>query len=207
MEKGFAQSAASKPLADNRDLLFRLSLYFLLITAFISIPTGAEAASAAGTDPLSRTLCLVVGWFTGKMGQAIATLGILVLGIGAMMGKVSWQMALTVAFGVSVMFSGARVVELLTDRNASFCVGQAGFSAGMIEEVLCNLAAMANQPAGRAFGTLAVIFLGITALMGKVSAGVALLLAVGIGTFYKADDIAQALASSAGAGWIGCSPG
>lgn len=205
MDTSIAQSAASKPLADNRDMLYRLSLYFLLAALFIVLPTSAEAA-AAGTDPLSRTLCLVVGWFTGKMGQAIATLGILVLGIGAMLGKVSWQMALTVAFGVSVMFSGAEVVSLLTDRNANFCTGQAGFSSGMIEDVLCNLASMANQPVGRALGTLAVIFLGVTALMGKVSAGLALLLAVGIGTFYKADDIAQALASGAGVGWIGCSP-
>lgn len=193
----------SKPLMDSCETVYRLALSFLLVTAFISIPTAAEAA---GTDPLSQTLCMVVGWFTGQMGQAIATLGIIVLGIGAMMGKVSWQMALTVAFGVSVMFSGARVVELLTDRSAGFCTGVGGFSSGMIEEVLCNLASMANQPAGRAFGTLAVIFLGISALMGKVSAGVGLLLTVGIGTFYKADDIAQALAGSLGAGWIGCSP-
>lgn len=203
MEFQSAHSAASKPLADSRDTLYRLALYFLLVTVFISIPTAAEAA---GTDPLSRTLCLVVGWFTGRMGQAIATLGILVLGIGAMMGKVSWQMALTVAFGVSVMFSGARVVELLTDRNAGFCTGAGGFSSGMIEDVLCNLAAWANQPMGRAFGTLAVIFLGISALMGKVSAGVAILLAVGIGTFYGADNIARSLASAGGVAWMGCSP-
>lgn len=205
MEKIPAQGVASKPLADSCDVLYRLSLYFLLVSAFVIAP-ASEAAASSANDPLSQTLCLVINWFTGRMGQAIATLGVVVLGIGAMLGKVSWQMALTVAFGVSVMFSGARVVELLTNTSVS-CPATAAFSAGMIEDVLCNLAAMANQPAGRAFGTLAVIFLGITALMGKVSAGVALLLTVGIGTFYKADDIASALAGGAAGGWIGCSPG
>lgn len=203
MEKVSAQSAASKPLADNRDMLYRLSLYFLLVTLFITLPTSAEAA-AAGTDPLSSVLCLVIGWFTGKLGASIATLGIIVLGIGAMLGKVSWQMALTVAFGVSVMFSGAEVVSLLTDRNANFCSAEAGFSSGMIEDALCNLALLANQPVGRAFGTLAIIFIGITALMGKISAGLGIMLAVGIGTFYSADEIGSKLVTAMGGSWMGC---
>lgn len=194
---------ASKPLTDSRDTVYRLALYFLLVSLFITIPSSAEAA---GTDPLSQTLCLVVSWFTGKMGQAIATLGIIVLGIGAMMGKVSWQMALTVAFGVSVMFSGAEVVEILTSRNTAFCTSVGSFDSGMIEDVLCNLAAWANQPVGRAFGTLAIMLLGISALMGKVSAGVALLLGVGIATFYGAEGIARNLASAADIAWMGCSP-
>lgn len=195
--------ALSKPLADNRETIYRLSLSFLVLTLLVAFPDNAHAG---GGDPLSRTICLVVGWFTQGMGQAIATLGIIVLGIGAMLGKVSWQMALTVAFGVSVMFSGARVVELLTAHDASFCVGDAGFSSGYIEAVLCRVAELANSPTGRALSTLAIAILGVSALMGKLSAGLALTLAAGIGIMHGAEEIGQSLVTAMGGSWIACSP-
>lgn len=196
-----APIALSKPLADNRDVIYRLSLSFLALTLLVLLPDNAYAG-----DPLSRTICLVVGWFTQGMGQAIATLGIIVLGIGAMLGKVSWQMALTVAFGVSVMFSGARVVELLTAHDASFCVGDAGFSSGYIEAVLCRVAELANSPTGRALSTVAIAILGVSALMGKLSAGLAVTLAVGIGIMHGAEEIGQSLVTAMGGAWIACSP-
>jgi type IV secretory pathway VirB2 component (pilin) len=202
MRSSIAPQAGSKPLNDCRETVYRLSMSFLALSFLLVFPETAHA----GSDPLSTTICLVVGWFTGGMGQAIATLGIVVLGIGAMMGKVSWPMALTVAFGVSVMFSGAQIVQILTSQNASFCVGDQGFGAGQIEGVLCTVASWANTATGRALGTLAIMFLGITALMGKVSAGLALTLAVGVGTVYGADDIGRALVQSAGGNWVECSP-
>lgn len=195
--------ALSKPLADNREVIYRLSLSFLALTFLAFLP---DSAHAGGGDPLSRTICLVVGWFTQGMGQAIATLGIIVLGIGAMLGKVSWQMALTVALGISIMFSGARVVELLTAHDASFCTGEAGFSSGYIEAVLCRVAELANTATGRAFGTLAVAILGVSALMGKISAGLAITLAAGIGVMYGAEELGQSIVTAMGGAWIACSP-
>lgn len=204
MNHVIATQATSKRLTDERETAYRLSLSFLALSFFILMPDSAFAAST--TNPLSATICLVVGWFTQGMGQAIATLGIIVLGIGAMMGKVSWPMALTVAFGVSVMFSGAQIVYLLTSKDASFCVGDMTFGAGYLESVLCTIAGWANQPAGQALGTLAIIILGISALLGKLSAGLALMLAVGIGTMYGADAIGEALVQGMGGSWISCSP-
>lgn len=197
-----ASQTASKQLSDDQDNLSRLSISFLALALIIFIP---ESAYADG-DPLSKTICLVISWMTGGLGQAIATLGIVVLGIGAMLGKVSWQMALIVAFGLSVMFSGAQVVNLLTGK-AVVCPIGLSFRAGYLESVLCQVAALANSPTGQALGTLAIIFLGVSALMGKVSAGLALLLSVGIGIMYGADDIGRTLVTSLdGGSWIPCSP-
>jgi type IV secretory pathway VirB2 component (pilin) len=216
MANSIASQAASKTLLDNREEVYNLSLTFTLLIAMLitflpdiahaAAGGGGGAAGGAGADPLSRTICLVVGWLTGGVGQAIATMGIVMLGIGAMMGKVSWQMALIVAFGLSVMFSGARIVTLLTDHDAGFCVGDAAFTAGYIETVLCRVAEWANTAPGRALGTLAIVFLGISALMGKVSAGAALLLGAGIGSMYGADDLGRELVESMGGAWIACSP-
>ena len=209
-----ASQAVLKTLPNNEGEIYRLSLSFLIATLLLLLPDIAHAAGGgaggpvggAGGDPLSRTICLIVGWLTGGMGQAIATMGIVMLGIGAMLGKVSWQMALIVAFGLSVMFSGAQIVTLLTKQDASFCVGDAAFSAGYLESILCQVAEWSQTATGRALGTLAIIFLGITALMGKVSTGAALLLAAGVGVMFGAEDIGRELVGAMGGTWITCSP-
>lgn len=203
MGKTIAPLSASKELVDNREVAYRLSLSFAILALALFIPDSAYAG--VGDDPLSKTLCLVVNWFTGGMGSAIATLGIVVLGIGAMMGKVSWQMALIVAFGLSVMFSGARVVELLTGQAAA-CPIDMSFSAGYIETVLCRVAGWASSSTGAALCTLCVIFLGVGALMGKVSAGLAILLSLGIALTIQADEIGSQLVQAMGGLWMGCSP-
>jgi type IV secretory pathway VirB2 component (pilin) len=47
--------------------------------------------------------------FTGSLGKAIATIGVLIVAVGAALGKVSWTMAVTVACGIAAMF-GARAI-------------------------------------------------------------------------------------------------
>lgn len=78
-------------------------------------------ALANGTEPtaISDVLCNVVGWFTGKVGTAIATLAIIVVGIGALMGKVSWGMAIIVGIGVGVIFGAPNLVEALSGEAGS----------------------------------------------------------------------------------------
>lgn len=78
------------------------------------IGTGG-AGGGAGGEPTGITgvLCTVVGWFTGTIGKAIATLAIIVVGIGALMGKVSWGMAIIVGLGVGVVFGASNIVDVL----------------------------------------------------------------------------------------------
>ncbi len=78
------------------------------INANLSIDNGNSTGGAIGD-----VLCNVVHWFTGRVGQGIATLAILVIGIGALMGKVSWGMAIIVGLGVGVIFGAPSIVEAL----------------------------------------------------------------------------------------------
>lgn len=181
-------------------------LLILLFGALLLIPFPAYAAA----DPLSVTLCVVVNWFTGGLGRAIATLGIIVLGIGAVMGKVSWEFAIIVASGVAIMFGAGRIVALLTDNPIAenLCAGVTNpGGAGMLETVLCNLADMVNSAAGRAIGTLAIIILGISSLLGKLPVGMSIVLGAGIGALYGADDLGETLVNAVGGAWMGCTPG
>ena len=189
---------------------YHLTLSVLFAALVLLFPDYAHALTAS--DPLTQTICVVVNWFTGSVGQAVATLGIMVLGIGALMGKVSWGAAVTVAVGVAIMFGGASMVQILVNvPGAETLCTNAGpaIPAGAIEEVLCNLAALANSPTGRALSTLAIGFLGVSCLMGKLSAGTAIITAVGIGVFHGADRIGTVLTTGlTGANWVafGCVP-
>ena len=85
------------------------------------VASGAVVASASGSgggNPIGSMLCGVVSWFTGPIGSGIATLAIIVIGVGALMGKVSWGMAIIVGIGVAVIFGAPAIVNML---GASGC--------------------------------------------------------------------------------------
>lgn len=200
-----SHQTVSVPLYQDRDFIYRLFLSFFAISLILLFPSFAFAG-----DPLTLSLCTVVNWFTSGLGRGIATLGIMVIGIGALMGKVSWQLGLTVAVGIAIMFSGAQVVDLLVGAVGTsaegLCAESYSISAGKIEEVLCNLAAWANSATGQAIATFGIMMVGITALMGKMSAGMGIVTVTGVAALFGADDIGEMLATAAGGSWSGCSP-
>lgn len=82
------------------------SLCLALTMAVMIMPDFAFAS-----DTIADVLCTVVGWFTGSVGKGIATLAIIIIGVGALMGKVSWGMAIIVGVGVAVIFGAGEIVE------------------------------------------------------------------------------------------------
>ena len=105
----------------QKDKMMNLALALFVAYAAMLIPADAMAAVSIGVgggtggEPtgLTNVLCTVVGWFTGTIGKAIATLAIIVIGIGALMGKVSWGMAIIVGLGVGVVFGAGNIVDVL----------------------------------------------------------------------------------------------
>jgi len=92
-------------LALKTNKMMPLALCLFAAYAVMLMPTGAFAG-----DTIGDVLCGVADWFTGPVGQGIATLAILVIGIGALMGKVSWGMAIIVGIGVAVIFGAPAIV-------------------------------------------------------------------------------------------------
>lgn len=90
-----------------------------LAYAAMLVPVDALAFNGPEGDSgvLGGLLCGVAAWFTGSVGQGIATLAIIVIGIGALMGKVSWGMAIIVGLGVAVIFGAPQIVEELGGGN------------------------------------------------------------------------------------------
>ena len=95
---------------------------WVLLGLFALALFAPDLALASSDNPLGATLCKVVGWFTGSTGQGIATLAIIIIGVGALLGKVSWGMAIIVGLGVAVIF-GAPTLVLQLSKDASSCAG------------------------------------------------------------------------------------
>lgn len=70
-----------------------------------------EMVYASNLTPMGNVLCNVVGWFTGNVGKGLATIAISIVGIGALLGKVSWGMAMIVGIGVAIVFGAAEIVS------------------------------------------------------------------------------------------------
>ena len=84
--------------------IFLLSVF----TVALLLP---EMASAA--EVIAATLCAAVAFITDGVGAAIATIAIIVIGIGALMGKVSWGMAIIVALGIAIIFGAGAIAAAL----------------------------------------------------------------------------------------------
>lgn len=96
---------------------WQICMLFMLTAVIFMVPDLALANEQIGT-----LLCNVVNFFTGRIGKAIATLAIIVVGVGALMGKVSWGMAIIVGLGVAVIFGAASIVNEISagvDNGAS----------------------------------------------------------------------------------------
>ncbi|MBY0354584.1 MAG: TrbC/VirB2 family protein [Rickettsiales bacterium] len=95
---------------------------FLACALALTVPEMAAAGGFGGTDdggPIGDVLCQVVQWFNGPVGAGIATLAVIIIGVGALLGKVSWGMAIIVGLGVAIVFGAGSVIESLTGATAS----------------------------------------------------------------------------------------
>lgn len=102
-------------------LAWQMSLLVMLSAVVIMLPDMAFAATTGADTVIGNMMCNVVGWFTGSTGKGLATLAIIVIGVGALMGKVSWGMAIIVGLGIALIFGAAAMVNSL-GAGGSGCV-------------------------------------------------------------------------------------
>ena len=90
----------------------------MAVAIYTVVASQAYAAGAAGS-----TLCTYIGIEMGMgLGRAIATIGVLIVGVGAALGRMSWTTAVTCAVGIAFMFSAGVVVQAL-GKGAMGCFG------------------------------------------------------------------------------------
>ena len=94
----------------SKSSMSTFSVVMMAAIALVVIPDFAHASAEGG---IGDAMCNVVKWFNGKTGKAIATLAIIVLGIAAFFGKVTWGMALMFGVGIFAIFGAAQIVEAI----------------------------------------------------------------------------------------------
>ena len=91
-------------------LAWQICLMVMFSAVIITMP---DFAFAGADTPMGNVLCTALSWFTGNTGKGLATIAITVIGIGALLGKVSWGMAMIVGTGVAIVFGAAGVVSTM----------------------------------------------------------------------------------------------
>ena len=104
------------------DMYWQLFLMFAVVVGTSMIP---DAAYATPPNAIEQALCNVVVLMTSTTGKAIATIAVIVVGLGALMGKISWGMALIVALGIALVFGAASIVDAVGGgtTGAATCAG------------------------------------------------------------------------------------
>lgn len=116
----------------KKDLAFawQTAFFFVLATVVIALP---ELALAGADTPIGNVFCTVRDWFTGNTGKGIATIAITIIGIGALLGKVSWGMAMIVGLGIAVVFGASGILSAFSIQgltNPEDCKTNATWGAG-----------------------------------------------------------------------------
>ena len=88
---------------------------YLMFSMSALVLTAMQEAMAV--DAITALLCKVVNLLTGTIGSAVATIGIVVLGIGLFTGKLSWTTAIATALGIGIVFGAASLVSYLTPTS------------------------------------------------------------------------------------------
>jgi len=110
-----------KPQTKNLSLAWQVCLMVMLSVILVMLPDLAHAQATAANTPMGAVLCTVTAWFTGNTGKGLATIAITVIGIGALLGKVSWGMAIIVGIGVAIIFGAASIVQAMGTTAQSGC--------------------------------------------------------------------------------------
>ncbi len=72
---------------------------------------------AEQTDVVGERICAIVAILQGNFAKGIATIAIMVLGVGAFTGKMSWTTILITAVGIIIIFSAGAVVSFITGED------------------------------------------------------------------------------------------
>jgi type IV secretion system protein VirB2 len=180
-----------------------------------SIPTPGQTL-----DPVTSVFLQVIYAATGTAGKAICTLAVIVAGVAALLGKISWGQGLIIAAGVALVFGCMSIMNSIVGGSQGSIVtpgtltcsmpfgsaisGIAGFSPIAAPGVLftplnpacgmmVKLVNTIQGELGAGIGSLFVLFLGFAALFGRVSWPQAAVLAAGIGLIFGAATIVNML--------------
>lgn len=136
-------------------------------------------------------------------GNAIATMAVILLGVGALFGKITYPQAFALTLGIGLVFGSVSIVQLIWNPAGNCMLNDAVnslisfFTGNEVNFILCRFMNELHGDTAKLLATLAIIVMGFLALMGRLSLTVALVTAVGISTAFGAETIIDWLVPNA----------
>jgi type IV secretory pathway VirB2 component (pilin) len=106
-------SAVGSSARNTQAAVLHQSLLLALTLVLALTALNALASSTGTVTPMGNVVCAIVSWAMGNLGRGIAVLAVCVLGVGAMLGKVSWGLSVVVGVGIAVFFGACWIVTYL----------------------------------------------------------------------------------------------
>lgn len=86
---------------------------FVLTSALVCM-VAIEPSIAAAFGNIETVATNLLTFVTGTFGRTVATIAVVVLGMMAMFGKLAWDHAIKVIFGIAIVFGAAGVIDAMT---------------------------------------------------------------------------------------------
>jgi type IV secretory pathway VirB2 component (pilin) len=153
-------------------------------------------------------LACVAKWFVGAMGKALASLSIIVIGVFAVYGRISWHQAMVIAVGIAMMFGAVSIVTAMgvpvygSNGKGGVVTGKFLFTdacsdGGLgLDIIFCNGIRIMTGSVGQGIATVGLTIIGIGALFGKVSWILTMVFATGVALIFGANNIIESLGVS-----------
>lgn len=109
-----AMSAIERDKENQRLTKFVLSSALVCLVAFEPSIAAAAAGNANAFGNIDAVAGRILGFVTGPFGRTVATIAVVVLGMMAMFGKLAWDHAIKVIFGIAIVFGAASIIDALT---------------------------------------------------------------------------------------------
>lgn len=97
---------------DCREIWNCMALVLFTVTFYLFFVSPLFAQTVIG-----GVLCSVYGLIYYDVGRGLATFAVIVLGVGAMLGRVTWGQAVVVGAGIAGLFGAMEFVSLLTTKS------------------------------------------------------------------------------------------
>lgn len=94
-------------------------LMFVLLSFWIS--TSANAMGSTASDIIGNNLCTLVKNLTGATAKAIGVLGIMIVAIGIMTGKMKHWTALPTVIGIFILFGSGTLITYIAGQDVAGC--------------------------------------------------------------------------------------
>lgn len=116
----------------NEELIdYNMSLRLLFMVLGLAIITMSMDSLATGSvgDPVGAALCNVILIFRGNTARGIAVVGIIVLGIQTLRGKLQWEVALVIVAAIIILFKAPDIVSMVSGSTINDTCGTSSVSS------------------------------------------------------------------------------